>query len=103
MPLIAGRTVGTELSPNRRRIAIRKVHAHATGERKRDAMGERFNFEDQVGGLIDHHERPARRRVVRGATAAEPLEPERYRLTARAKPRIRAHARSDELAGRRVA
>jgi hypothetical protein len=66
-------------------------------------MGERFNIEDQVGGLIDHDDRPARRRVARRAPASEPVEPQRYQLTARAKPRIHADRASDASADRRVA
>lgn len=73
-------------------------------------MGERFNIEDQVGGLIDH-DRPSRRRGTRRAPAAplearEPLEtpePERYQLTARPRPRIHAERASDAAGDRRVA
>lgn len=66
-------------------------------------MREHVNIEDQVGGLIDHHDRQARRRSARRVPESEPVEPERYELTARAKPRIRAERASDAPAHRRVA
>jgi hypothetical protein len=59
----------------------------------------RYNLEEQVGGLIDHEDRPARRHEV--PPVAD--EPQRYGLTARATLAIRAARASGERTHRRVA
>ena len=60
--------------------------------------GERFNLEDQVGGLIDGGSRRVRRRRTAEPIAA-PADPQRYEIHAPARPAIRAARASD----RRVA
>lgn len=64
--------------------------------------GERFNLEDQVGGLIDHPTRRSRRRRPE-ASAPEPAEEERYHLRPQAAATVRAGRASDPRRHRDVA
>ena len=64
---------------------------------------ERFNLEEQVGGLIDHGGRRERRREAPKAPAPESEAPQRYGLTKRATLAIRASRASGQPAHRRVA
>ena len=65
--------------------------------------GARFNLEDQVGGLVDHHDAPRRRRETARALPPEPAEPERYPLTKHGSLAIRAARASGDGAQRDVA
>ena len=65
--------------------------------------GERFDLEDQVGGLIDHVRRRARRRPAAEPIASEPADVQHHDVTAKAEVTIRAARASDELTHRRVA
>jgi hypothetical protein len=62
----------------------------------------RHNLEEQVGGLIDHDDRRRRRRTSPPLPSDEEA-PQRYGLTARTTPAIRATRASDGTAERRVA
>ena len=64
---------------------------------------ERFNLEEQVGGLVDHSDRRERRREAPQAPATDTAASERYGLTRRATLAIRAARASGEPAHRRVA
>ena len=64
---------------------------------------ERSNVEEQVGGLIDHRERRARRREAPQVSESELVEPQRYGLTPQATVAIRAERASSAPAHRRVA
>jgi hypothetical protein len=57
---------------------------------------ERFNLEEQVGGLVDHGSRWHRRRSSPVAPTPEPVEPERYPLTPRGTLAIRASRAAGE-------
>jgi hypothetical protein len=61
---------------------------------------ERYNLEDQVGGLIDAGGRRSRRRGSAPIQRPEPAEPERYPLTQQATLAIRAARVSAEPAHR---
>jgi hypothetical protein len=64
---------------------------------------ERFNLEEQVGGLIDHGGRRERRHEAPSAPAPEAEAPRHYGLTKRATLAIRAARASGERTHRRVA
>jgi hypothetical protein len=64
---------------------------------------ERYNLEEQVGGLIDHGERRVRRHEPAPAAVSDPVEPERYTLTTSGPVSIRAVRAASAPAHRRVA
>lgn len=80
-------------------LLLEKGH-NGVPEAETAMRGDQFDLEDQVGGLIDHSSRRARRRK---APEAPPPEPARYELTARTELAIRAARASDGHSGRQVA
>ncbi len=83
-------------------LRVEKGH-NGVPEAETTMRGARFNLEDQVGGLVDHHDARRRRRDPARVLPPEPAEPERYPLTKRGSLAIRAARASGDGARRDVA
>ena len=75
-------------------LQVEKGH-NGVPEAETTMRGDRFNLEDQVGGLIDHTTRRSRRRRQERAVAPERADEQRYSLYARDTATVRA-SRADE-------
>ena len=83
-------------------LRVEKGH-NGVPEAETTMRGARFNLEDQVGGLVDHHDARPRRRDTTPAPPPGPAEPERYPLTKQGSLAIRAARASEDGAQRDVA
>jgi hypothetical protein len=75
-------------------LQVEKGH-NGVPEAEMTMRGDRFNLEDQVGGLIDHSTRRSRRRRQERDTTPEPVDELRYSLYASDTATVRA-SRADE-------